>query len=190
MTEVYFKDIYLQIINQIDLSNRSLKICVAWFTDIDIYQSILRAQNRGVEVIIIIARHDFNKNSRVDFKELLMNNGYVGYIGDINQGAKDSLMHNKFCIIDNCVLITGSYNWTFKARINDENIVIIKGQPEVIAKFNAKFESINPRYGFGIKENQVKLLPIESIMVKWEKLAGNEKDDKANSKLKSIYNKF
>ena len=50
MTEVYFEDIHNQIINQISASNKSLKICVAWFTDVEIYQSIIQAQNRGVQV--------------------------------------------------------------------------------------------------------------------------------------------
>lgn len=34
-------------------------------------------------------------------------------------------MHNKFCIFDKSILITGSYNWTYSAeRRNAENIII------------------------------------------------------------------
>ena len=34
-------------------------------------------------------------------------------------------MHNKYCIIDNDTVITGSYNWTTAAETkNDENITI------------------------------------------------------------------
>ena len=189
MTEVYFEDIHNQIINQISASNKSLKICVAWFTDVEIYQSIIQAQNRGVQVYIIVANHEFNKNSRVDFKELLQNKGYVGYIGNINDGSKDRFMHNKFCIVDDFTVITGSYNWTFKARLNDENIIIIKNQPTIISQFNDKFESIKPQYGFAIKGNEVQLLPIEKIMAKWD----NPKEIKPQreiNKVKSIFDKF
>jgi phosphatidylserine/phosphatidylglycerophosphate/cardiolipin synthase-like enzyme len=36
-------------------------------------------------------------------------------------------MHRKFCIIDNHVVITGSYNWTKNAaERNDENIMIVQ----------------------------------------------------------------
>ena len=36
-------------------------------------------------------------------------------------------MHNKFCVIDNKVLINGSYNWTYYAEDrNRENILILK----------------------------------------------------------------
>lgn len=169
MTEVYFSGIHDEIITQISTAKSSLKICVAWFTDVDIYQSIIQAQNKGVEVFIIIANHQFNKNSKVDFKEITQKNGYVGYIGNIDSGPEDKFMHNKFCIIDNDILITGSYNWTFKARINDENIMILKNQPNVISKFIDKFESIKPKYGFAIEGNKVKLLPIEQIMARWQK---------------------
>ena len=189
MTEVYFEDIHNQIIKQISASNESLKICVAWFTDVEIYQSIIQAQHRGVQVYIIVANHEFNKNSRVDFKELLQNKGYVGYIGNINDGSKDRFMHNKFCIVDDSTIITGSYNWTFKARLNDENIIIIKNQPAVISQFNNKFESIKPQYGFAIKGNEVQLLPIEKIMAKWDKPKETKQQIEGN-KAKSIFDKF
>jgi phosphatidylserine/phosphatidylglycerophosphate/cardiolipin synthase-like enzyme len=140
---------------------------VAWFTDFDIYKSILEVQKNGVLVYVIIANHELNKNSKVDFKDLIQNEGYVGYIGDLKDTRSDKLMHNKFCIIDNKLLITGSYNWTKKARKNDENVIVIKDHPIVIAKFSEKFESIKPKHRFTIKENSVKLLPIEQIMSKW-----------------------
>lgn len=36
-------------------------------------------------------------------------------------------MHRKYCVIDNHVVISGSYNWTDNAaERNDENILIVK----------------------------------------------------------------
>ena len=36
-------------------------------------------------------------------------------------------MHNKFCVIDNQTVITGSYNWSSNAEFkNEENISIIR----------------------------------------------------------------
>ena len=169
MIDVYFENIHTQIINHILQAESDLKICVAWFTDVDIYKSILEVQKKGVLVYVIIANHEFNKKSKVDFKEFLQNKGYVGYIGNLNDNVSDKLMHNKFCIIDNDLVITGSYNWTFKARMNEENVIVIRNQANVISKFAEKFESIKPQYGFTLKGNSVRLLPIEQIMAKWEK---------------------
>ena len=38
---------------------------------------------------------------------------------------KKSLMHNKFCIIDDKIIINGSFNWSVNAvKSNNENIII------------------------------------------------------------------
>jgi len=189
MIEVHFDNIHRQIINHISQAESDLKICVAWFTDIDIYNTILEVQKKGVSVYVIIANHEFNKKSKVDFKELLNNKGHVGYIGNLNDTVSDKLMHNKFCIIDNDIVITGSYNWTFKARMNDENVIVIKNQPTVISKFAEKFESIKPKYGFTIKGKSVKLLPIEQIIAKWDKPKESITKLVVNN-VKSIFDKF
>ena len=53
--------------------------------------------------------------------------------------SKNYIMHNKFAIIDNRILLTGSYNWTFSANNrNDENLMIID-DPEIIARYQNQF---------------------------------------------------
>ena len=48
-------------------------------------------------------------------------------------------MHHKFAIIDNRILLTGSYNWTFSANNrNDENLMVID-DPEIIEIFQNQF---------------------------------------------------
>ena len=50
------------------------------------------------------------------------------------------LMHNKFCVIDGQVLITGSYNWTGAAEEkNDENVLVIFSG-EAVKMFEEQFE--------------------------------------------------
>ena len=190
MVEVYFENIHTEIIRHISTSRKEIKICVAWFTDMDIYNCILEIQKKGTKVNVIIANHEFNKKSKVDFKELLKNNGYVGYIGDINNGSTDKLMHNKFCIIDNQKVITGSYNWTKKARLNDENIIVIEGQSNVINKFIEKYEKLKPKFGFALTGNSVKLLPIDQIMSKWEKANTVSRIEPTMPHTKKILDKF
>jgi hypothetical protein len=56
-------------------------------------------------------------------------------------------MHNKFCIIDAETIITGSYNWTNKAQLNDENILVIKDNHELAQQFMQEFDSILERNG-------------------------------------------
>ena len=191
MVKAHFNNIHIEIINLIKAAKSDIKICVAWFTDFDIYSKIVAKQKEGVNVEVIVSNHEFNKRSRVDFKELLKHNGKVGYIGNINDGSKDKFMHNKFCIIDHNIIITGSYNWSFKARSNEENILVVKNERELVTEFINKFYEIKPEYGFAIKGNEVSLLPIEKIMAKWEKRTAQKNIKTKNTPNKlGITNKF
>lgn len=49
-------------------------------------------------------------------------------------------MHNKFCIIDNLV-ITGSYNWTYNANRNNENI-LVTDEGSIIKAYREEFERL------------------------------------------------
>ncbi|KSA13478.1 phospholipase D-like domain-containing protein [Maribacter dokdonensis] len=185
MTKVYFDKIHLEIIHQITNAQFDIKVCIAWFTDFDIYKSLVKKVKEGINVEVIIANHKHNKKSRVNFKELLKYNGKVSYIGNLNDGLRESFMHNKFCIIDNIRVVTGSYNWSYKARKNEENILVLDNNQTLANKFIEKFNELKPKYGFTIKNNEVALLPIEKIMSKW--------DNKPSSVLKpssNIVDKF
>lgn len=187
MVKAYFENIHLQIIHHIENAQSDIKICVAWFTDFEIYSKLVDKLKEGLNIEVIIANHTFNKKSRVDFKEFLKLNGKVGYIGNLNDSSRDSFMHNKFCIIDNNIVITGSYNWSFKARMNDENILVITGDTSLTRQFENKFFELKPQFGFAIKNNKVALLPIENIMAKWDKKPSNKNSTKNAS---NILNKF
>lgn len=37
-------------------------------------------------------------------------------------------MHNKYCIIDNKIVIDGSYNWSNSAKKNEEHIFVVESE--------------------------------------------------------------
>ena len=51
-------------------------------------------------------------------------------------------MHNKFCVIDGKHVITGSYNWTHRAKSNDENITVFSDNPEIASRFLKEFDDM------------------------------------------------
>jgi phosphatidylserine/phosphatidylglycerophosphate/cardiolipin synthase-like enzyme len=53
---------------------------------------------------------------------------------------KNGTMHNKFCVIDDKV-ITGSYNWTYHANLNNENIVVID-ESDIVNGFCIQFDNL------------------------------------------------
>jgi len=65
------------------------------------------------------------------------------------------LMHHKFAIIDDRILITGSFNWTMQAIMgNKENLIISNDQRLVqpfIQEFNKIWDEFSPGNGSGDK---------------------------------------
>jgi mitochondrial cardiolipin hydrolase len=61
-------------------------------------------------------------------------------------------MHNKFVVIDDTHLITGSFNWTVQAgKSNQENLLVVD-HPYYIEKYNLEFESLWKQFN----KNEVK----------------------------------
>ncbi len=53
-----------------------------------------------------------------------------------------SHMHNKYAIIDNKILVTGSFNWTWQAvKSNQENLIIVEKE-DLVKKYKDSFEKL------------------------------------------------
>jgi phosphatidylserine/phosphatidylglycerophosphate/cardiolipin synthase-like enzyme len=77
------------------------------------------------------------------------------------------LMHNKFCVIDYNTVITGSYNWSYKAENNFENIIIHSQDYELANQFVNEFKQIVKKY-YPKTENINFDLPIDKIIKRLE----------------------
>lgn len=87
-------------------ATRSLRICVFNFTNNELSKAVLDAWNRNCDVKIITDDEcTTNKGSDINF---LVNKGIPARTDD----AEKFHMHNKFVIVDDKFLITGSFNWT------------------------------------------------------------------------------
>ena len=137
--EAYFEDIEHEITNILKSATESVKICLAWING-DIYTPILtELANRGVSVELIYDNNSTNLRYGVSTSI-----SYKTY--PINTRLSSSLMHNKFCIVDDSVLITGSYNWSKKAKDSFENIVVIRNEFKLIKNFLHEFYDLIAYY--------------------------------------------
>jgi phosphatidylserine/phosphatidylglycerophosphate/cardiolipin synthase-like enzyme len=66
-------------------------------------------------------------------------------IQDLYDGSAGSL-HHKFCVLDDAVVITGSYNWTRRARRTDENILVVRGDTPLAQGYQEAFERLLAKY--------------------------------------------
>lgn len=119
INHAHFENIQNKIINALDSAKVSIKVVMAWFTNETLFNKLVEKHNEGLEVEIAIYADGINNKHGVDIAQLPHKL--------IKRSKRGGLMHNKFCVIDNQVVITGSYNWTDNAEFrNDENITIEK----------------------------------------------------------------
>ena len=136
MTNSYFDSIQDVLMRQIALSQHNICIAVAWFTNESFFEALKRALKKKVKVKIIIL------NDLINRSEFGLDFGILTKLGAEIRFAKSNLgtMHNKFCIIDNMV-ITGSYNWTYHANKNSENI-LMTDEESVVNSYREEFDRL------------------------------------------------
>ena len=136
-TEVFFnKDILRVIQNNLALAQNNIKIAVSWFTNYALFKQL--QEMAGNVKIQLIINNDLTNNGGycLDFNELISNGVEISLV------EYPHLLHHKFCIIDDNIIIDGSYNWTRFSEKNYENIVVIKEDEDLIAEFNDEFSNI------------------------------------------------
>lgn len=162
-TEAVFENIAERIKVEINKAQKSIVIAVAWFTNKSIFDALTLKANNGCEISLMISNDKINENSTNNYDKLLVNSSRVYKIGD---GEKD-LMHNKFCIIDYSTVITGSYNWSYKAENNLENIIVTFGDTILAKQFLDEFDNIRRQY-FPDELKKESPFPLSSILHRLE----------------------
>jgi phosphatidylserine/phosphatidylglycerophosphate/cardiolipin synthase-like enzyme len=106
-------------VNALDQATNSVLVQAYSFTSAPIAKALVEAHRRGLKVQVILDRSQrTEKYSEADF---LKNNGIPTLID-----AQHAIAHNKIIIIDDCVVLTGSFNFTRAAEEhNAENLVVI-----------------------------------------------------------------
>jgi len=129
------------IASLIGRANRSVHVAVFIFTNPSLADALVAAQRRGVNVIVVIERSNANATgSQVGY--LRANNVTVVLDGN------PYLMHHKFAVIDEEIVIVGSYNWTLAAENrNDESILIIRDR-EIAGRFEEEFRRLLLEAGY------------------------------------------
>ena len=136
MTISYFEDIEKHIMSRLNSSHSSIFVAVAWFTNQLLFDSLMDAVKKNIAVKILILDDILNRN------EFGLDFGVLSKLGAEVRFAKSDkgTMHNKFCIIDDLVM-TGSYNWTYHANNNSENI-LMTDEESVLNSYREEFDRL------------------------------------------------
>ena len=122
---VYFTPVAnaaLPIVKAIDASEREVLVQAYGFTHNGIAQALVRAHERGVKVRVLL-----------DQKSQSTNRYVMGLLTDaqieLRQDGKHAIAHNKVVVIDQAIVITGSFNFTNSAASrNAENFLVLKSE--------------------------------------------------------------
>jgi hypothetical protein len=162
-SEAVFENIADRIQQEISKANKSIYIAVAWFTNKNLFNELVNKAKEGCVISLIISNDEINQNSSIDFERLITHNSKVYKIGNGNT----ELMHNKFCVIDYNTVITGSYNWSYKAESNFENVIITNNDTTLAEQFISEFNNIRKQYyPDDIKEDLI--FPLNKIIKRLE----------------------
>jgi tetratricopeptide (TPR) repeat protein len=135
--KAYFTNIRHEIISQLEKAESSVQVAVAWFTNNDLFELLVKKCESGLDVQLIIIADRINlKPLGLEFTRLIKAGGKLYF------GNHDTLMHHKFCIIDSSLLISGSYNWTYWAEHRNNENVTISDIPELIQEFAEEFDKL------------------------------------------------
>jgi hypothetical protein len=150
-TITYFNNIRQHIIESLDAANHTITICVAWLTDEIILQTLVNKSKEDIHIEIITQNDEYNRAKANYFNKLIAKGCKVYFL---DKNLIGGILHNKFCVIDRDILITGSYNWTYNATSNSENIIILtldhSDEPDenafTIYNHSSEFERILYKY--------------------------------------------
>ena len=108
------------IVKAIDDSEREVLVQAYGFTHNAIAQALVRAHQRGVTVRVLLDQKSDTSNRYV-----------IGVLTDaqieLREDGKHAIAHNKVMVIDQTIVITGSFNFTNSAATrNAENFLMLK----------------------------------------------------------------
>ena len=129
-----FSNLENDLLRELENAKAIIIVCVAWFTNPILSQKLLDKLNDGCEVRVIINDDGINKLHSVDLS---------GIPHKKVRGERKGIMHKKYCVIDNNVVIEGSYNWTTNAEHrNEEEFTIHRNDVDLASQFTKDFNSI------------------------------------------------
>jgi len=148
------------IVEAIEGASTSIKIATTHFRRPDITAALIRAMNeRGVKVTVITDQQEFrggripedDSNALYEEEKLAREGASVLYkTYMINWRAPQARqMHSKYVIVDDALVLSGSFNWSKNSEIGSFENLSIWTEASLVAAYVANFEIIRTYDGDG-----------------------------------------
>ncbi|HEY1380184.1 MAG TPA: phospholipase D family protein [Gemmataceae bacterium] len=123
-----------RVVQEINRAKREVLVLAYSFTSKPITEALVAAHKRGVAVEVVLD-HSNETEPHTDLPEL------------VEAGLKPlvdphhAIAHNKVMVIDRRTILTGSFNFTRQAEIeNAENLLVLHHHRELVAAYRQNFE--------------------------------------------------
>ena len=165
-----------RVVNMFRTCKKTLDVAIFTFTRDSIAQAILEAYQRGVKVRCI--GDDGNSKVKGSDVRLLAS---VGIPCKTDNNLRFH-MHNKMAILDNSVVITGSFNWTSQAvNKNQDNILFIEDK-NIANQYTDYYNQIWNSFNTVITQEDAKIYLANEKKAEEEKKAQKQAQDKPAEK--------
>lgn len=157
-------DTYL--VSLMDKATKTLDVADYDFDLADVADAMVRAKQRGVQVRMVTDSDTINniKNKPVQDALGKLKKAGIVFIGD-NRGP---IMHNKFTVVDNQYVETGSWNYTDGDTYHLNNNMIIIHNVQLAQNYTAEFEKMFVNKTFG--PNKAKGVPNPVVTIEGVKV--------------------
>lgn len=127
---------YQELLNLLKSAEHKVDVCMYLITLDEITKLLIKLVKKGVFVRIVTDKQMSVEASKAKIQT------FLEACVPINVIHTSDIMHNKFVLIDQKILITGSFNWTRQGTCrNYENAVVIHND-EIIEKFQQYFDEL------------------------------------------------
>lgn len=135
-----------EVISQLEKAEHSIFTAVAWLTNKNIMNVLIRKAREGVDVIVLVDQGRVPGDTKnYDF---VRSYGRLPFLVfpclNLNDTFQNT-MHHKFCIIDNKIVVHGTFNWTIKGEYNDEDLTVDVNESSV-NDFTERFKTLRVKY--------------------------------------------
>lgn len=183
-------DLYLT--NFINSAERSVDVADYDFDLDNVATAMANAAKRGVKVRMVIDSDTVNNTKNEPVQKALdkLRKANIPIVED-NRGP---IMHNKFTVVDNKAVSTGSWNYTDGDTYHLNNNVIFIKNPQIAQNYTTEFEKMFTKKQFGISKD--KGVPFPSLIIGTSKIenyfaaedgVAKRITDKVNGAKSSVY---
>lgn len=135
-----------RLIQLIDKEQKSVQVAIYCLTHTGIANALIRAKERGVRVEVVVDPYSIKVRSPL--KKLVAAEVPL-YVWEpkrlLSMGRsaeRRPLMHDKFCLLGDHTVWTGSFNFTYDANLSHQENVLIVEDLDIAKKFREEFTTI------------------------------------------------